>query len=84
MERRRAEDRQPSFSIPQVVLISAFVAALFSLAGWTLNIEIRKADRNEIIGSAYRQGLDSRLENIEVELRYIRTRLDAHMQNSNP
>ena len=79
---RRSEDiaRSQYFSIPQVMLICAFVAALASLAGWTLNIEIRKADRSEIIGVAYRQALDQRLENIETELRYIRVRVDQHMQ----
>ena len=79
---RRTEDiaRSQYFSIPQVMLICAFVAALASLGGWVLNIEIRKADRSEIIGVAYRQALDQRLENIETELRYIRVRVDQHMQ----
>lgn len=78
---RREEDRERAgyFSIPQVLLICAFVGALFSLAGWVLNIEIRKADRSEIIGVAYRQALDARLENIETELRYIRLRMDQHV-----
>ena len=78
---RRSEDiaRSQYFSIPQVMLICAFVAALASLAGWTLNIEIRKADRSEIIGVAYRQALDQRLESIETDLRYIRVRVDQHM-----
>lgn len=79
MQQRRSEDRHTSFSIPQTLVICAFVAAIVSLSGWLLNVEMRKADRSEIIGAAYRQGLDSRLENIEIELRYIRKRIDDHM-----
>lgn len=82
MHQRREEDRQQYFSIPQVLLICAFVAALGSLGGWVLNIEIRKADRSEIIGKASQDGINNRLSSIESELRYIRVRVDEHMLQS--
>lgn len=72
------------FSIPQVLLISAFVAGMAGLAGWTLNLEIRKADRVEIIGQAYRQALDIRLGNIEEDLRYLRQQFDRQRFNFAP
>ncbi len=77
---RREEDRERYFTLPQTLVICAFVAAIASLSGWVLNLEVRKADRAEIIGVAYRQALDDRLQNIETELRYIRVRLDDHMK----
>ncbi len=73
---RREEDREKFFTLPQTLVICAFVAALASLAGWTLNLEIRKADRSEIIGASYRPALDARLSNIETDVREIRNRLD--------
>lgn len=72
-------ERDRYFSIPQVLVICAFVAALSGLSGWVLNIEIRKADRSEIVGKSYQDTVSARLGGIEYELRYIRDRLDKHM-----
>lgn len=76
------EKSERVFSIPQVIVICAFIASLVGLGGWILNLEIRKADRVEIIGRAYRENLERTLDSIQEDLRYIRRRVDQHIAGS--
>ena len=71
-----------SFSIPQVVVITAFVDSLVGVVGWIQNLEIRKADRAEVSTKADAANVEKALDSIQQDLKYIRVRVDQHMDFS--